>query len=392
MMKKILCLAAALAVLAVLPASAETVQPVTADELDALLAAVRGEVLAGEPLNDSAGAEENEDGTLMQFEAVKFYVDGTALTAETPVNALVFDDENRYALRGVSIYSTPEDVLAAFPNENAEAAGTREGAVLYLQGTQEGGFVYGRILRDGQRVSAIEYGEVLPAGEHFRCAAVTFSVFERRVDAVRVDGLNPENCLLDASYANEFYTELEKLSGQDEYKAVKFSQKGLELTAFDENDLVFSGISYPDLQPETLSGETERKMINNEDGTWLMRCEGAGYEAVFTCEDENGKNAKILSFSILDDVMEGPRGVRLGDVLSEDLSRFRNGENDTEEDMTELLYGTEGIAPWGLASFDPYYGEMILSYVTSTKDGGQVELNLRFAENYLKEIMLQTVK
>lgn len=391
MMKKILCLAVLLAVLAVFPASAEDVNPVTADELDALLASVRAEALAAEPLNEAGEEAENEDGTLLQYDTVKLYVDGAALEAETPVNALVFDDADKPVLRGVGIYSTPEEVTAAFPNDNAEAAGTREGAVLYLRVTQEGGFTYGRILRDSQRVAAIEYGEVLPAGEKFRCAAVTFSVLERRVYSVRVDGMNPENSLLDASYANEFYAELKKLAALDEYKAVKASQDGLELTPFDESDLAFSGISFTDLKPDTLPGETERDMTDNEDGTWLMVCDGAGYEAVFTCDNENGDNAKIILFAILDDVMEGPRGVRLGDVLSEDLSRFRHGENETKEDLTELLYGTEGVAPWGYASFDPSYGEMTLRYVTSTKDGGQVELILRFEENYLKEILLQAL-
>ena len=222
MMKKILCLAAALAILAAVPALAETAQPVTAEELDALLAKVRTKALAAEPLNDAAVADaENEDGTLMQYETVRFYAEGEKLTGETPVNAMVFDDLDQQVLRGVGVYSAPEDVLAAFPNDNAEGTGTREGAVLYLRNTDAGGFVYGRILRDGQRVTAIEYAEVMPAGERFRCAAVTFSVFEGRVDAVRVDGLNPERDLLDASYANELYAELEQLSAQNGYKAVK---------------------------------------------------------------------------------------------------------------------------------------------------------------------------
>ena len=61
------------------------------------------------------------------------------------------------------------------------------------------------------------------------------------------------------------------------------------------------------------------------------------------------------------------------------------------DDMTELLYGAEGVAPWGFASYDPSYGETVLRYVTSTQEGAQVELILRFVENYLTEIMLQTV-
>ena len=72
MMKKILCLAIALAVLAVFPACAENAEPVTADELDALLASVRAEALAAEPLNEAGEEAENEDGTLLQYDTVKF--------------------------------------------------------------------------------------------------------------------------------------------------------------------------------------------------------------------------------------------------------------------------------------------------------------------------------
>ena len=84
--------------------------------------------------------------------------------------------------------------------------------------------------------------------------------------------------------------------------------------------------------------------MDNEDGTWLMRCDGDGYEAVFLC-DEHGENAQILSFSIRDEEMEGPRGVRLGDLFNEDFSRFRNGENEMSENLTELLYGGEDAVP-----------------------------------------------
>ena len=61
------------------------------------------------------------------------------------------------------------------------------------------------------------------------------------------------------------------------------------------------------------------------------------------------------------------------------------------EDMTEVLYGTEGIAPWGFASYDLSAGEMNLKYVTDTPSGMRVELLLRYTDNYLTEIILQTV-
>ncbi len=388
MMKKILCLVLVLTVCAVLPAAAEEAQPVTAEELDTLLAEVRAKALTEELLNDPADeAAQNEDGTLFFYETAKIYAAGATFDAETPVNALVIEHSEEAVIRGVWVASFQEDAIAAFPNGNPELAGTREAALLYLSMT-DGGFLYGRVLRDGQRLTALEYGEVLPAGEGFRRVAVTFDLLEGLVSGIRVDGLNPAEGLLDAPFANEFLKELEDLKSCDGYRAVKTSKNGLELTPFDEKDLSFSGIFYPALQPDSLPGKAESDLIDNEDGTWLLRCESAEYEAVFTC-GANGEDAKILSFTLRDEAAEGPRGVRLGDLFSEDFCRFRNGEHEMGEDLTEVLYGDGVTAPWGAAVYDP--ADMSLRYVTATEEGAEVMLILRFEDNYLTEIMLQTL-
>ena len=393
MMRKILCLVAALMLCAVWPAAAEeAAQPVTAEELSALAESVLTQALSSEPLNDPADAEaQSEDGTMFRYENARIYSDGTSLAADTPVNAVVFDDSEGPVFRNMGIDTLLEDLLAAYPQENPELAGTREEALLYLRTTEAGGFVWGRILRDGQRLTAAEYGEVIPAGDKFRRTAVTYTLQDGLVIAIRADGLNPEgDGVIDAARANEFLAELKELSTHDEYRAVKSSRNGLDLTPFDTDDLIFSGFSYTAMQPGTLPGVRDTELIDNEDGTWLLRCEGDGYEAVFRC-DAQGGNATILSFQILDETTEGPRCVRLGDLFSEDFCRFRSGENEMTEDMTEVLYGTEGTAPWGFASYDLSAGEMILKYVTSTQGGKEVELILRYSENYLTEILLQTV-
>ena len=59
-------------------------------------------------------------------------------------------------------------------------------------------------------------------------------------------------------------------------------------------------------------------------------------------------------------------------------------------EMTELLYGAEGSAEWGLASFDYADGEAFLRYVTEA-DGLRVELLLKYEQNTLKEIILHTL-
>ena len=393
MMKKILCLIAALTLFAVIPAAAEDAgSPVTAAELAALLESVRSEALASSPLNDPADeSAQSEDGTLFRYEIARIYAEGTKLSADTPVNALVYEDSEGPVFRGTGIDTTLADLLAAYPLNNPELAGTREEAVLYLADTEEGGFVYGRVLRDGQRISAVEYGEFLPEGELFRRAAVTYTMTQGLVSSIRVEGLNPAGPDgTDAASAEEFLADLRDLYGRNDYRMVKTSRNGLDLMPFAEEDLIFSGISYLTLTPDSLPGMPERELIDNEDGTWIMRCDGDGYEAVFRC-GANGENAELLSFSILDDETEGPRCVRLGDLFSDDFNRFRNGENEMSEDLTELLYGTEDSAPRGFASYDSAGGEMSLLYVTPVSGGSQVELILKYTDNVLTEIILRTV-
>lgn len=390
-MKKILCLLAVLALGFVFPASAEeTAGPVTAAELEALAESVRATALTGAPLNDPASEDAgSEDGTCFVYEIARIYAEGTELTAETPVSTLVFSGGEGAVFRHTGIDTAVADVLASFPLDNPELAGVREEAVLYLRENADGGYTYGRILRDGQRITAVEYGEVLPEGDAFRRVTVTYNMYSVLVDSIRVDGLNADAGYLDAEDAEELKAELQELLTHDEYQAVKSSRNGLDLDVFSEDDLIFDGFSYLAMQPATLPGETEQELIDNEDGTWLMRCDGDGYEAVFNC-DEYGSNARILSFQILDEDTEGPRCVRLGDLFSEDFCRFRNGENETGEDMTELLYGTADTVPRGVATYDP--AEMSLRYVTETASGEQVELILRYETNILDEIILHTLQ
>ncbi len=391
MMKKILCLLAVLSLCAIFPAAAEesSQQPVTAAELTALLESIRTQALASDLLNNPADESARcEDGTLFQYDTARIYADGTELTADTPVNTIVFLESEGPVFRGTGIDMLWRDLLAAYPQENEQLAGDWNTAVLYLKGSPKTGFQYGRVLRDGQRISSVEYGELLPEGEAFRHVSITYSMINGMVTSIRVEGLNPAAGLADAARCEELFGELSAAQSLDYYRQVQTSQNGLELTPFSEEDLSFDGYSYLTLQPSDLPGMPEQALIDNEDGTWLLRCDEESYQAVFLC-DEHGENATILSFSLLDNTIEGPRSVRMDDLFSEDFCRFRNGENEMKDDLTELLYGTEDTVPRGTACYDP--DNMSLSYVTDTSAGLQVELILKYEENSLKEIILQTI-
>ena len=391
MLKKLLCLLSAICMGLCGLASAEGgPEAVTAAELEALLASVREQTAAGEILNNPADeTSQSEDGTRFQFEIADLYAEGETLTAETPVNAILFQDSEGWVFRSTGIDTQWMDLLNAFPLDNPSLEGTKEQAVLYLGEGTDGGFRYGTALRDGQRLTAVEYGEIVKDGDAYRKTSVTYSLLNGLVTAIRIDGLNPAAAQVGAAQAEEMLNNLRTLAETKEYRQVATSRIGTELTPFSAEDLSFSGISYTALTPETLPGAAEKELIDNEDGTWLMRCDGDGFEAVFTCDAE-GKNARILSYTILDPDTEGPRCVRLGDLISDDYCRFRSEGNEMSEEMTELLYGTEDSAEWGLASFNYAGGEAFLRYVTEA-DGMRVELLLKYEQNTLKEIILHTI-
>ena len=362
---------------------------VTAAELEGLLATVREEAAAETLLNDPTDeAARSEDGTLFLYEVAQIYAEGETLTADTPVNTLVFEDSEGPVFRGTGIDTHRVDLLAAFRLDNQTLGGTREQALLYLTENADGGFLYGTALRDGQRLTAVKYGEMIKNGDGYRDVSVTYSLLNSLVTAIRADGLNP-SAAIDAQQAEEMLAGLKALGTETGYHMVTNSRIGTDLTAFSAADLSFSGIRYTELTPETLPGEAEKELIDNEDGTWLMRCDGDGFEAVFTCDGDGG-NAKILSYTILDPDAEGPRAVRLGDLMSDDYCRFRSEGNEMTEEMTEVLYGTEESGEFGLASFDYSAGEASLRYGTEA-DGTRVELLLKYEQNQLKEIILHTV-
>jgi hypothetical protein len=389
MFKKTLCLLTALALGLCSAAFAEGgKEAVTAAELEALLSRVREQAAAEALLNDPADEDaRSEDGTRFQYEVADIYAEGETLTAETPVNTLVFEDSEGAVFRGTGIDTHWVDLLAAFRLDNPELEGTKTDALLYLEEKADG-FFYGTALRNGQRLTAVQYGEVVRDADGYREVSLTYSLLNGLVTTIRVDGLNPA-AKIGEEQAQEMLSNLKALKEKKEYRQVPVSRTGTDLTPFSPEDLVFSGISYTELTPDNLPGESEKELIDNLDGTALLRCDGNGFEAVFAC-DMDGENTKILSFSILDPDAEGPRAVRLDDLLSDDYCRFRSEGNDMTEEMTEVLYGTEGSAEYGLATFDYAAGEISLRYVTEAS-GLRVELLLKYEQNLLKEIILHTV-
>ena len=366
-------------------AFAEDMGPMTADELAAWADSLKTQALETAPENDPKEEGEVPGGYLFVYPFAEIYADRAEMTAETHLSAVVMSDTEDVSFRGLALTMTPWDVVALFPNNNPELAGTREGALLYLQESEDGAMRYGRIFRDGQRVSAIEYGCLIPAGDEYYATKLTCAFTDSLLSEIRAEGFDPAAAPQVSEVEREQLAfDLNALASETEYRAVKSSRDGLELTPFGTEDLVFSGLDFLELQPADLPGTPETETIDNEDGTELLWVEGDGYSAVFV-SGADGDTTQIVSLSIEDDALEGPRCVRLGDMFHEDLQRFRFENRETEGD-TEVLYGSENEVPRGIAEYDA--DGITLRYVTATPDGREVELLLRYTLSRLSEMIL----
>ena len=364
---------------------AET-DPVSMSELTGFVDAVKIRAFSEQTQNDPASEEAlSEDGVFFQYEFGAVYADRTEMTTDTELNAFLVMDQDIAGPRGVAVDWDVNQVMKNFPCDNPDMGGTYDRALLYLTGGPETEFGYGVVERDGQRISAMEYGVAdLTSGKR---VPMTLLISGDGVNAIRMEGMTEYR---DADALTELYYELEKLGHSMAYARVPRSLDGSSLEMFQESDLDFSSLSYQTAQPEIFGNNVEDVLIDNDDGTWLRRVDGDGFSAVFTC-DEDGGNAELISYTILSQDLEGPRAVRLGDLFHEDYQRFRNGEGELDAAGTiEALYGTMGQAPYGLAE----YGngeEMTLRYVAETLSGALIELLLRYENTVLTEITLHTL-
>ena len=367
-------------------AQAAETNPLTGEEILALAEQMR--TLAGQrPVMDNSAEEaDSEDGYAIPYDFGVIYAEESKWQEGSRMNAFLVMDSEIEGPRGIRIDWDVNQLMEAIPCGNVEMNGTPQEAVLYLEGNPESGFRYGLAERDGQRISAMEYGEAEPATG--RKISLTFGISGDGISSIRGEGMNetfPREAL------EELYAGMEELTHHFEYARVPRSLNGKDLEMFGEADLDFSALSYRTAEPEIFGENVDGMMIDNEDGTWLRRVDGDGFEAVFRC-DSAGKNAELISYSILSPELEGPRGVRLGDLFHEDFTRFRSGEGGMDETgLTETLYGTAGTAPYGLAEYGDGT-EMTLRYVTPTLGGPDVELILRYRDTVLAEIILHTLE
>lgn len=388
-MKKLLsvlmtvCLVCALC----LPALAEEVAPLTVDEVDAFLELLREEAMQDENLT----VVPSEEGGV--YNAT--FAGGMLVLAEDALheNTAIVGAElsaSRADLRELSITTSVDemplgahlgDVLAAYPCDNAVLYGTYEEAVLAMSGSLPGTAFAGVAQREGQRVNQVIYYAYETLGNATVRVQVAYRFDENQLMGISIVGAEEvEN----AQAEMDAYAALQE---EMAYYAYPSSQDGSELDVFVREDLAFSGLDFLSMDYETLverfGTPASDEWLEDTDGAFIRTCVWEGMEVTFKYDAQ--KQFVAPTHLVVTGVMlEGPRGVRVGDSMNSILYRFRHGEGDTV-DGAMVLYGEANAAPYGQLRYEGTGA--YLTYLAQVP-GGTVGLYLNCDHMQLTSYML----
>lgn len=389
-MKKMLCLLLALVMIPLCALAEDSAADMlTCKELTVWAEGYIARAEAEEPLNDPA-ASLTADGYEFVYSFATLYADLPQLGEDTNVSAIVLTASEENGPRGVNVNSPLSDVLAAYYSENDTLAGSRETAVLYQVSQLPGAAMWGQVNRDGQRVQTVQYAvheQLASGGEGYSDMGVIYTMTENRVSAVRVYGLSSSITL---DEVNEVVYNVMVAAIEEDYVQVPFSYVGEELTALGESDLVFSGMDFLSVTPESaealLGAPSSDAWVENSDGGYIRVQAYNGCELTWLYNQDKTEG-RIYMLYITADGLEGPRAVRYGDTFSSVYNRFRNGEGEYQEDGSELLYGDGATGAFGMANYG-YDASATLRYGFDLADGRKVVLLMEFTVMELTEIVL----
>lgn len=313
-------------------------------------------------------------GCALRFKDFVLYADRPELTDETVLKAVVLDvppeEDGTYPdLRGIAVGAPFRDVLAAYPLDQASLSGTREEAGLCLSGSVPGTACTGVLIRDGQTPLSAVYTlyEVAPGG--IRAFSVTYAFSMGAVSMIRV---SLEPALLSIRDAQNAFGRCADLMTVREYSAFLPNAQAAE--PFNEEDLLFSGLDFLHLTPETAKAVlgSPREETWAEDGAnFLNTLSWQGLSITFLCDA--GKVPVCAAGLFLDeDLLEGPRGLIPGSSLQDILSRFYRDPSAAEADgPVTVLYSLEDgrrgemeEPAEGLATVRYYNGNIMLRLYT----------------------------
>lgn len=362
----------------------------TLQELNQWASTLKDRVMTIPPLNDPNDPEANtEDGFAFVYEFITLYLDSPALTADSVVRTVVLTAPEEIGPRGSRIDMSAEALLALFQNDNPALEGTPTAAALYVADQLPSSANWGWVQRDGQRLSIIQYTVHQETSGGYTDAGLVYTMQANGVSAIRAYGLDQ---VVDEEDVRSSLSEMNLLKVQKSYRQVVTDKDGATLPPFQVADLTFGGVDVLGLTPEAAVaawGDGAEETIIDEGGGKTLRT--LEFEAVTVTFQYDGVNAapKLKVFTIDMDGVEGPRALRVGDLISEVVSRFRRGEGAFNEATDQVIYyGTPGTPPYGFGIYQND-ASAVLWYGLKTPTGDTVTMRLDFEQLQLQELTIQ---
>lgn len=317
----------------------------------------------------------------------------TSALGDMTISSDVLDDETHLlgivlaadqpCLRGLKAGDSLDMIFQLYPNDNPALNGTYYEATLSFRGA-EPEICLGYLLRDGQRVTEVTYVVYSWQADGIVKSGVTYQMDQGYIQQISIFTASE---LLTADEVEMEISESALLQETSEYFAHPTSLIGTDLDPFCREDLYFAEMDFYSLTPdkaiEVLGTAQVDEWTPDSDNTFIRLMQWNGVSIVFKYTADK-QFQSVYSLSVNDDVLEGPRGLRIGDYMDTVLYRFRHSEGTTADNGI-LLYGDGENAPYGIITYGNDTNTM--AYTVSL-DGQIAMLYLTFSDDAMVQMQL----
>lgn len=360
------------------PATEESAT-LTYEELEMYLTVLAEKAIA----SGDAQTVSDGSGVSVAFSGATLRIADEKLSENTAVLGAVLNPDTECP-RGLKAGDPLTELLAAYPNDNQTLSGTYFDAALYVSG-EKPVVTAGWLLRDGQRVTEVTHCVYHWLEDGVARCGVRYTLDQGMITGIEVFGLDSR---IEESEALKEINEVADMQEISEYFAYPQSEDGSQLSPFEREDLSFAGMDFLDLTvemaTEILGSSPVDEWTQDSTGEYLRLKQWDGISILFVY-DANKQFLRVDSLTVNDDVLEGPRGVRVGDWMDSVLFRFRHSEGGTQESGI-VLYGDGQNAPYGVLA----YGDetTTLTYTLALDADKTVIWHLTFVDAKLQSMNL----
>jgi len=400
----------------------------TEEELNAWLQQLLLSTKEQRPLNDPIGEESlTEYGYAFLYDMATLYYDQPEIDSSSRLRAVALIEEGLPGPRGIGLGAPQEILTEAYGWQNPMLLGDGNIAAFYALSKLPQAVYWAWAHYEGTFLQSVQCAIHVQAAEgRYTDAGITYLLESGAVAGIIVYGLQETISLQElqsnlaaveqvkdaATWAESAFPIVSPWEETDATGAfttggVKGDSAATPPVAIRQNDapgfgigdLQFSRIDFSTLGEKGASAAfgppVKDELVQDDTGEWMHTVEREGVTLVYGL-DKNQKNSRLQMLNITKVGLDGPRGVKIGQILEEVAAQFRNDGIDkamgveTQTKESVLLYGDGRTPPYG--ALEEQGRSITLRYVAVYKgvDGisREVTLRLAFEDNLLTEIII----